>query len=1098
MVANNEQHELQLRVARRSYSASAQAVEEEHYEPAYNTYPPQPQAGPSRPRSQRQGVRRDLCTPPAWASLPASIAEGIENGIISTPGQFSTEFERLQCKSGQLADTKTLQSVFRMYLRSAEPSQWAWLSGQLGHMLAAVADAGTGTFHPDVSHLGNTIRAYCLAELRQTDEASGILHSGNPERLGVAVDHAIWSLALRRIGDLEGARGQMVKALRRGLTVHGHFLTPAFVDCFASYAETATDDDMLYIMRKSSHALRRILLNHEQHGKHHAFLEIWHDWLSDLPVSLANSEPSTHGRFLRRYLLSRLNLDPSRAPDAYALFQHMQSTGELGGLTSRIASAFVRCLVQGGMKDEAESALTELRTVLRMEQGRLVGLFRMYVSDAEKEGERAEMVWQAMEADGRVPSETDRLAIARLRAAKCDLAGVQAALSYEMAGMDEASAIVQRRLRVLLRAAIAAKDIDAATEYMLSIAAVRPGHKALASVLQLATRSSEPGTAQAVLHAYINAGHTPSREAYTILITHHAHRRELDSAKAVYDDMRKRGVELDAVAWSALLNAHVEAGDWEGVAERYTLIPEAHRGAPTIAATMMKALVLKGSPIAPVLDMFRSVETPTTHHWALALQSACDNGDLRLMERLYAEMQARAQQLHASDSDSGNDVNIGIDGEGTRPRTTAVQPDVYVFSVMLHAYLKANKPERSREVYDEMLRLGIVPSSVTYSMIISSYASGTHTQSLKRAQDTAFSIYRLASTLSDNKHKGAQASSVENILSPLIRGAGRAGRPEDATKYFEMVKQDAEPSIPLYSRYLDVWRRAGEPNMVMRVWAELFALACRTISFSPITTSSRQRQRQPDNTLVIPLSIVLITLGRDRRLLDIRRVWEEVRTAGFGFDASNFNHLAVALGESGDVEGAFDVVENVLLESANSPGELESAGIAAASAMGGARARVSSRPSDEDATEAMFRPPNRRDESIAALTSTGGGAVQGMSVAENLSTPIRDDVWQPYYRTLVTLDSLVSQLESGQDRRAWMGLATTEEDESADTESSSGSGHVVSLPHYGTFVRDPVDGQPKKTSARGLLMKLNRKYSKAMALVMFHRRKQGGRRRRAK
>ena len=48
------------------------------------------------------------------------------------------------------------------------------------------------------------------------------------------------------------------------------------------------------------------------------------------------------------------------------------------------------------------------------------------------------------------------------------------------------------------------------------------------------------------------------------------------------------------------------------------------------------------------------------------------------------------------------------------------------------------------------------------------------------------------------------------------------------------------------------------------------------------------------------------------------------------------------------------------------------------------------------------------------------------------------------------------------------------------------------LHSFDNCVRDADTGKPKKTSAKGLLMKLNRKYAKAMALVMFHRKKQAG------
>jgi hypothetical protein len=218
--------------------------------------------------------------------------------------------------------------------------------------------------------------------------------------------------------------------------------------------------------------------------------------------------------------------------------------------------------------------------------------------------------------------------------------------------------------------------------------------------------------------------------------------------------------------------------------------------------------------------------------------------------------------------------------------------------------------------------------------------------------------------------------------------------------------------------------------------------------------------------LCIPLSIVLITLGKEKRLLDIKETWNAVRTAGFGFDASNFNHLAVSLAQSGDVEGAFDVVENVLIEAEAT--EIDDI-----------------RPTIPDATEPSFRPPNRRIENMSNDSYRPDVGAEPLN--DLVSTTNNDTLWGPHFKTLATLDTLISQLETSESNRAWLGLMSEEAEAEEDSE---GDGSPVELAQFDTCVRNANTGQPKKTTAKGLLMKLNRKYSKAMALVMFHRRKQ--------
>lgn len=1004
----------------RCYSASAQAVEND-IDDSPSQYD-SPRFFPSSPKRQPPG-RRDE-SGPSWAHLPNSLSTSLSDGIITSPSQFRTEFDRLECKSGQLASLDTLQLVFSLFLPSAEPSQWAWLSGQLGHMLAAVSDAGV--FHPDVPALGQSMRAYCLAELGQEEEARGILHAAMMAgRSTLAVDHSVRAIALTRIGEKETARDQVIRAVRRGIKPYGkgRHLTKTLADCFALFARHASDDDMVYVMRQSGHRLRQFLTSAAEQEQNPLFVEVWRSWLGRLPVSVSINDTSPQSDFFRHIHFSVLVRDTSRSEDAHSLSVEICNRGRMDDLLA---------------------------------------------SDAKR-------LAQMLAGEPAITTSTPSSSLPQLT----ELPQPQARLSAR----DQTR---MKELRARLRATLDAKDADAAEDCLAEITDVSPDPSAIRYVLHLMSALDDKDRARRVFGMFEQNGLTPSLDAYTTLIAMHGRRRELGAAEALFQTMIDNGVDPDAKAWSAVLNAHIEAGDWDGSTERWKALDEAIQLSPEVVSVVMKALVLKGSSTSRVLDMFRLVDKPTTRQWALFLQSIADSGDHQAMASLHAEMQTRS-----------------------RDDPEAPKPDVYTFSILLHAYLRTNNSTRSREIYDEMLRNDIIPSSVTYSMIISSYAKGTSASSFQRAEDFAMSIYRLSGlgdqSSVDSGIRVPKGRTNENLLGPLVVAAGRENETRLASRYFDLITKDAEPSIPTFTRYLDVWRRAGEVTMVMRVWAELFALACRVISVKPAlpSKSSRStatiRQRQPDNALVMPLSIVLITLGRDKRLLDIRRVWEEVRSAGFGFDAKNFNHLAVSLAQSGDVEGAFGVVENVLVESAEQEDRhmresMTNANVSASGVDYDAPEGPSPTPVslEGDPTDPMFRPPNRRLEAIAHTTHFSTGA----SIPELLSTSPHGNLWRPHFHTLSTLDSVISQLESRPDQRAWLGLAMTEEteDDQLDADGTGSGGAVVELPEFGTCVRDPVDGRPKKTSARGLLMKLNRKYSKAMALVMFHRKKQSARR----
>ena len=969
-------------------------------------------------------------------------------------------------------------------------------------MLAAVQDAGQ--LHHDVPGVGNSMRAYCLAELGQTDEAKEILEMAKG-RSTLAVNHAIRSVGLMKLGEVDSARQEMARALRRGITRSGCYLTATLADCFDIYAHRATQDDMLYISRKSRHNLRRFMLDVESIKDHSTFVKAWNRWLTNLPINALDLDDSAHANFLRSHQVSLLLRDTRRLErihDALALFTDIYNRGQIGDLSRETCYRLVSTLCQLQLPEEAATILSLVISKLPISNPLLTEIAKMYAKTHTIDDGTIEQFWEAGQL-GSKKSETDRLAMASIRAAKGDLPGV--VKLFEGTPEPKSPSSHLGRCRAHLRAAIKSGNLPAAKQYLSSIISIRSDHMAFNSVLKMAVDMDEAQRAQQIFTQFEEAGHTPNVMAHTTLIGLHARRGESDLADLVFDSMIEKGIEPDATAWAALLNAHIEAGNWDGVGERYGAMPVGHRTHGDVVSAVMKALVLKGSPLTQVLELFRTLEHPTSHHWSLMVQSASDHNDLHLMETLFREMESLSQA-------SG----------------TTYKPNVYVYSILLHAYLKANEAERSRATYDEMLQKGIVPTSVTYSMIISSYANGTAHGSLQRAQEFAMSIHRLSTTTDDghaitiDKGKRRRASPVENLLSPLVVAAGRAGNIQQAAENFEMIKKSAEPSIPTYSRYLDVWRKAHEPSMVMRIWAEIFTLGCRTISMTPSSKSRRSRssdvnadstssplipKRQPENALAVPLSIVLITLGREKRISDIRRVWDEVRNAGFGFDASNFNQLAVSLAQAGDVEGAFDVVENVLLDPSvtNHATGLDEF-TASASIPFGTTSMI------HDATESAFRPPNRRSESMTSIEPIQSST---RSIPEHLSSTLADTTWRPNFHTLLTLESVVSQLESNPDNRAWMGLATTEEgeddpdgelygtfptdananDNAGDMENEAGVKGLVALPGFGTYVRESSDGRPKRTSARGLLMKLNRKYSKAMALVMFHRKKMNDKRR---
>jgi pentatricopeptide repeat-containing protein PET309 len=1035
----------------RRHAAAAQAVEEETetYDntPLLSSFQSDPDNG-DRPKS---GIpRRHEFVSPPWSYLPEAFNKSLLSGEITSPTDFRSTFELHKCQSGQLAQISTLEAIFVIYLTSAEPSQWAWLSGQLQHMVAAVDDAGPSAFRNDTPDLGNVMRAYCLAQLGQTTEARNALNllRNRSER---AVVHAIKGLVLLELNEPDGAQDEMSKAIRRGVTRSGAWMSKACLRAISLYLRQANQENAIGVMQKGGDQFLKLFYDKTRRNNVPKLTQMWSKWLSKVPASISTADSSYQGLRVQRIHFGLIAGDADRSREALELFINMKHQDAirhnvLRNLMIKDVIALFRHLVA---IDQIQAAMFVFNTIREnrplVHDNLTACLFHLSESEVDVTHEM-EQIWELINTIAE-PSPVDRRSIARLYAGRGDLEATQAVYADWVAPAARAD---YQKNRYLLLAAVTGSHATEAIQYLKPVLHYKPDLIPFNQVLEMLIWIKQDEAALDLygsISDYLPSDTTPDNRTYTSIISIYGRRRDPQGAEDTLQAMLAADVQPDAATWSALLNAYVESGDWSGVAGRWETIPEQYKKADSVIATGMKAMVLQSFPFSRVLSIFRSVEKPSTRHWALVLQSASESQNIEAMEALFQEMRSISQES-----------------------PEAAKPNVYTWSIILHAYLRVNDVKKSQTIYDEMLAAGIVPTSITYSMIISSYAADGRSGTLQRAQEFAMSIYRLAN-LPDGQlrlasERGARGQVHENLLSPLVIAAGQAGQPELAGEYFDLVAEKETPSLPLYTQYLDAWRKAGDLHMVKAIWAELFALACRTVASQSSLSTRKTTTRTPENALCIPLSIVLITLGKEKRLLDIKETWNACRTAGFGFDSANFNHLAVSLAQSGDVEGAFDVVENVLIETEAT--EIDE-----------------TPPPIPDATEPSFRPPNRRIENISNDSYHPDPGAEPLNAL--VSTTANDALWGPHFKTIAALDTLISQLETSESNRAWLGLMSEEAEAEEDSE---GDGSPVELAQFDTCVRDSNTGQPKKTTAKGLLMKLNRKYSKAMALVMFHRRKQ--------
>nr|ADE10094.1 PPR [Tremella fuciformis] len=699
------------------------------------------------------------------------------------------------------------------------------------------------------------------------------------------------------------------------------------------------------------------------------------------------------------------------------------------------------------------------------------------------------------------PSRSDCLAYAAALAKQRDSKAV-----VEILGSHFGPAILEdpAALEVQLAAHVNAQEVELAQSVFDLLSTLRPSVKSYNAMLQLHTALGNIDEAVTMFDALLDSPVDADVASYTILISLFARQRDVENAEQAFDSMRAAGLEPDGIAYAAMLNAYVEAANWQGAATRWSALPRHLQTDPNVANVILKAFVLLAYPTQHILTLFRAIAKPTVHDWALAILSAADNADLDTARDLFEEMTRLA------------------DRRGSR----SPRPNVYIYSILLHGYMRIGDAESARSVYDEMQSRGIVPSSVTYGMIIATFTNTGSISGLQKAHEFASTILNRSMA----EKAGARGKTAENLVGPLLVASGRIRDLESAEEYFDMGTGNHPPTIPMYTKLMDAYRKAGQADSVKDIWGKIYQAAKEKVSYGSrlALTNAKDDVKSArasatetvpghlanNNSLCIPLSIALDTFASTGRYADVRRVWGQVNETGLGRDAENYNHYAAALAKTGDIEGAFAVVSNILLprydevlqrrEAAQRPppGTLvrQSQSDTAHVEHFGLRPELNAAKSPADLLGELgdsdnppHRPPNRRHEQRFHMESESGRVfpsdspmLPGVDLLKSWRPS--DVLWRPSLATIATLDHAYSQLEDATQRsRAWMAVAWDENDK----DKEEGDQDIkMRFPAFNNVpLRRHSDGEIEKRGPRAMLMRLNSKYARVVGLIMFHRRK---------
>ena len=425
-------------------------------------------------------------------------------------------------------------------------------------------------------------------------------------------------------------------------------------------------------------------------------------------------------------------------------------------------------------------------------------------------------------------------------------------------------------------------------------------------------------------------GLLPTVAAFLPLTSLHASLAEPETIERLMADMLSVGVEPDLRVWTCLMGAYVNARQWRPALAVYTFLEanEDPKLRPDTATTnvLLKATVLAGVSAMDSLQLFRQAVArgirPNAQTYTLVLQAVCNAGLMDLAEELFTLMDAKP--------------DAPPDGQAGLPRSmTAVEPDVFVFSILIKGYLDKADAVKAQACLQEMRARGIDPSSVTYGIIVGSLVEDRSEVGIKKAQQLAHSFlstdpdlallrrHRRPATFDKPYAAGEEALSV---VSPILNAFAKKADADAALNIFRHALHDGvRPSVPLYTSMMDAYRRANSTENVKRVFDTLHEVYLETY---PATEADRDQGQEVGvvgsdlavrrvakshaGGMCYALSVYIEAhMGKDH-LPDLKLLWRRMVAEGFTFDAGNWNALALALVYAGQVGYAFKVAELVL------------------------------------------------------------------------------------------------------------------------------------------------------------------------------------------
>jgi pentatricopeptide repeat protein len=314
---------------------------------------------------------------------------------------------------------------------------------------------------------------------------------------------------------------------------------------------------------------------------------------------------------------------------------------------------------------------------------------------------------------------------------------------------------------------------------------------------------------------------------------------------------------------------------------------------------MYKAHLLLGAPFKVMTRLFLVIKKlrfqPDAFTYAILMMSACEAGQLTVATEILQEI--KEEQI-------------------AQRRTDLLTTQI--MTILMSAYLRSNDKANAKKVLDEMVALGLQPTEITYAAIVKAYGTSRVKADMEQAEAFVKKLLESPQRVHHLDQAKSRKQPIVNLYLPLMTVPSENGDVQEVERLYEdFLQGGGRPTIAVYHKLLLAYQRADQIHKALNLWPLIEELAERdNLLAGP---AAEVDDEDPESAYInmaniqLPLSIYLDILSKSGMHVEAANTWFKLQKIGFSFDTHNWNHLVVVLIRAGQVERAFELMENVLL-----------------------------------------------------------------------------------------------------------------------------------------------------------------------------------------